>query len=132
MRLKERLAVLDILTENVIFARPVSRTETEDEPTFRQGGDGQRGLGDMERMPQRQHDRARRQRYLGCGCGQRSEEDPRIGMPDRIGIAFAVKGDIPHPQRIETQFIGLGCDAELSIELYVGGSSRLRRQNYAE
>ncbi|GES53471.1 hypothetical protein Rhsp01_60280 [Rhizobium sp. NBRC 114257] len=53
-------------------------------------------------------------------------------MSDRIRIAVAVKGNIPHPQRIEAQFIGLARNAELSIELYVGGSSRLRRQDYAE
>jgi hypothetical protein len=53
-------------------------------------------------------------------------------MSDRVGVAFAIEGNIPHPQRIETQFVGLDCYAELSSELNVGRSSRLRRQHYAE
>ncbi|GAC1045839.1 hypothetical protein thsrh120_58440 [Rhizobium sp. No.120] len=69
---------------------------------------------------------------IGGDSRQSSEENPWIGMSDRVGIAVAIEGNIPHPQRIETQFVGMGCEVELSIELYVGGSSHLRRQNYAE
>jgi hypothetical protein len=53
-------------------------------------------------------------------------------MPDGVGIAVAIEGNIPHPQRIETRFVGLGCNAELSIELNIGRKSRLCWQYHAE
>lgn len=60
----------------------------------------------MQRMPQREHDRAARERDARCTRGERAEQYPRIEVPDGIGIVGAVQRHVTHPERAKTERVG--------------------------
>lgn len=86
----------------------------------------------MQRMAQRQHDRAARERDVARAGREGAEQDPRIEMTDRIRIVGAVQRHVAYPQRAKAERVGERGQLDLLVEVRDDVAAAQQRQRQAD
>jgi len=126
------LAIPDICSKGGKFLAPVARAESEHEATWRQPVKRDRGLGDMQRVAEREHcgggaDRDARGRRGNC-----PQHGEGVRMTEGFRIPGAIEGDVPNLDGGETELVGTRRQFDLLAKVDLRGVGRPDRKNESD